>query len=32
MAKKERLDVLVVQQGLADTREKAQKYIMAGMV
>ena len=27
MAKKERLDVLVVQQGLADTREKAQKYI-----
>lgn len=30
--KKERLDVLVVQQGLADTREKAQKYIMAGMV
>lgn len=32
MAKKERLDVLVVEQGLCDTREKAQKYIMAGMV
>lgn len=32
MAKKERLDVLVVAQGLCETREKAQKYIMAGMV
>lgn len=32
MAKKERLDVLVVTRGLCETREKAQKYIMAGMV
>ncbi len=32
MAKKERLDVLVVERGLCETREKAQKYIMAGMV
>lgn len=32
MAKKERLDVLVVESGLCETREKAQKYIMAGMV
>lgn len=32
MAKKERLDVLIVAQGLCETREKAQKYIMAGMV
>ena len=32
MAKKERLDVLVVARGLCETREKAQKYIMAGMV
>ena len=32
MAKKERLDVLLVSQGLCETREKAQKYIMAGMV
>ena len=32
MAKKERLDVLVVERGLCETREKAQKYIMAGLV
>lgn len=32
MAKKERLDVLLVQQGLCESREKAQKFIMAGMV
>ncbi|MDO4281701.1 MAG: TlyA family RNA methyltransferase [Peptococcaceae bacterium] len=32
MAKKERLDVLVVTKGLCETREKAQKIIMAGKV
>lgn len=30
--KKERVDVLSVQQGLADTREKAKRMIMAGLV
>lgn len=29
---KERLDVLIVQQGLAETREKAKRMIMAGLV
>lgn len=32
MAKKERLDVLLTEKGLCDSREKARKYIMAGMV
>ena len=32
MAKKERLDVLLVEQGLAETREKAKRSIMAGLV
>ena len=32
MAKKERIDKLLVQRGLAPTREKAQALIMAGMV
>ncbi|OIK10129.1 TlyA family RNA methyltransferase [Bacillus sp. MUM 13] len=31
-AKKERLDVLLVEQGLAETREKAKRSIMAGLV
>ena len=30
--KKERLDVLLVEQGIAESREKAKRYIMAGMV
>ncbi|PLS15313.1 TlyA family rRNA (cytidine-2'-O)-methyltransferase [Bacillus sp. M6-12] len=30
--KKERLDVLLVEQGLAETREKAKRYIMAGQI
>lgn len=29
---KERVDVLVVQQGLADSREKAKRFIMAGQI
>ena len=29
---KERLDLLVVQQGLAETREKAKRMIMAGQI
>lgn len=32
MAKKERLDVLLVERGLAETREKAKRSIMAGVV
>ncbi|WP_413379822.1 TlyA family RNA methyltransferase [Alkalihalobacillus sp. 1P02AB] len=32
MAKKERVDVLLVEQGLFDTREKAKRAIMAGLV
>lgn len=32
MAKKERLDVLLVQKGLFETREKAKRSIMAGIV
>ncbi|WP_099301242.1 TlyA family RNA methyltransferase [Bacillus sp. Marseille-P3800] len=32
MGKKERLDVLLVERGLADTREKAKRSIMAGLV
>ncbi len=32
MAKKERLDVLLVKNNICETREKAQKYIMAGLV
>ncbi|WP_377888576.1 TlyA family RNA methyltransferase [Alkalihalobacillus sp. R86527] len=32
MAKKERLDVLLVNRGLIDTREKAKRAIMAGLV
>jgi len=32
MAKKERIDKLLVQKGLAPTREKAQALVMAGMV
>ena len=32
MAKKERLDILLVEQGLAETREKAKRSIMAGLV
>ncbi len=32
MAKKERLDVLLVEQGLFPSREKAKKMIMAGLV
>ena len=29
---KERLDVLLVEQGLAETREKAKRTVMAGLV
>ncbi|HEX5350175.1 MAG TPA: S4 domain-containing protein, partial [Trichococcus sp.] len=29
---KERLDLLVVQQGLTDSREKAKRLIMAGQI
>jgi 23S rRNA (cytidine1920-2'-O)/16S rRNA (cytidine1409-2'-O)-methyltransferase len=29
---KERVDVLLVEQGLADTREKAKRMVMAGLV
>ncbi|RFU65648.1 TlyA family RNA methyltransferase [Peribacillus glennii] len=32
MAKKERLDVLLVDKGLAETREKAKRMVMAGLV
>ncbi len=32
MAKKERLDVILVQRGLAETRSKAQAVIMSGDV
>ncbi|QFT89734.1 Hemolysin A [Bacillus sp. THAF10] len=32
MAKKERLDVLLVERGLVETREKAKRSIMAGLV
>ena len=32
MAKKERVDVLLVEQGLFETREKAKRAIMAGLV
>lgn len=32
MAKKERLDVLLVERGLVETREKAKRTIMAGLV
>ncbi|WP_100373426.1 TlyA family RNA methyltransferase [Bacillus sp. FJAT-45037] len=32
MAKKERVDVLLVERGLIDTREKAKRSIMAGLV
>ncbi|PSL43203.1 23S rRNA (cytidine1920-2'-O)/16S rRNA (cytidine1409-2'-O)-methyltransferase [Salsuginibacillus halophilus] len=32
MSKKERADVLAVEQGLADTREKAKRSIMAGLL
>lgn len=32
MAKKERLDVLITQRGLAPSREKAKAYIMSGVV
>ncbi len=32
MAKKERLDVLLVERGLAETREKAKRSIMAGVI
>lgn len=32
MAKKERIDVLLVERGLAETREKAKRSIMAGLV
>lgn len=32
MSKKERLDVLLVKKNICETREKAQKYIMAGIV
>lgn len=32
MSKKERIDVLLVEQGLFDTREKAKRAIMAGIV
>jgi 23S rRNA (cytidine1920-2'-O)/16S rRNA (cytidine1409-2'-O)-methyltransferase len=32
MAKKERIDVLAVQQGLFETREKAKRAVMAGLV
>ncbi|WP_026674922.1 TlyA family RNA methyltransferase [Alkalihalobacterium bogoriense] len=32
MAKKERIDVLLVEQGLFETREKAKRAIMAGLV
>ncbi|WP_163102643.1 TlyA family RNA methyltransferase [Peribacillus alkalitolerans] len=31
-AKKERIDILLVEQGLAETREKAKRAIMAGLV
>ena len=31
-SKKERLDVLLVEQGLFETREKAKRAIMAGIV
>lgn len=31
-SKKERLDVLLVERGLAETREKAKRAIMAGIV
>ncbi|WP_278244272.1 S4 domain-containing protein, partial [Caldisalinibacter kiritimatiensis] len=30
--KKERIDVLLVKKGLAESREKAKKFVMAGMV
>ncbi len=32
MAKKERIDVLLVERGLAETREKAKRSVMAGLV
>ncbi|MDR0922672.1 MAG: TlyA family RNA methyltransferase [Lactobacillales bacterium] len=32
MSKKERVDVLAVQQGLFDTREKAKRAVMAGLI
>lgn len=32
MSNKQRLDVLLVERGLVETREKSQKYIMAGLV
>ncbi|RXI99522.1 TlyA family RNA methyltransferase [Anaerobacillus alkaliphilus] len=32
MAKKERIDVLLVERGLIDTREKAKRSVMAGLV
>ena len=32
MSKKTRLDVLLVEQGLLDSRQKAQAHIMAGLV
>ncbi len=32
MAKKERLDVLLVERGMAETREKAKRNIMAGLI
>ena len=32
MSKKQRLDVLLVDRGVVESREKAQKYIMAGMI
>lgn len=32
MSNKQRLDVLLVERGVVETREKAQKYIMAGLV
>ena len=32
MSKKTRLDVLLVEQGLLDSRQKAQTHIMAGLV
>ncbi|MER3007362.1 S4 domain-containing protein, partial [Bacillus licheniformis] len=32
MAKKERIDVLLVEKGLIETREKAKRAVMAGIV
>ena len=32
MTKKERVDVLLVERGLAETREKAKRAVMAGLV